>query len=112
VPDEASKPKDNGKIALLTQLASSGDNWVKFGIMVLVGVSGIGNFINTRQTGEAVSRLSKEEAEQIQKEIHTIYQNQVIYTENIRLINEMNRSLYEIKFRLEQREHPISSDSQ
>jgi hypothetical protein len=112
VPDEVSKPKDNGKIALLTQLASSGDNWVKLGIMILVGVSGIGNFINTSQTGEAVSRLSKEEAEQIQKEIHTIYVNQSNYNENVRTLNEMNRALYEIKFRLEQREHPISSDSQ
>jgi hypothetical protein len=112
VPDEASKSRDNGKIALLTQLAASGDNWVKLAIMVLIGISGIGNFINTRQTGYQVSRLSKEEAEQIKKEIHEMHANQDVFLNNARLINEMNRMMYEIKFRLEQREHPISSDSQ
>jgi hypothetical protein len=100
----------NGKVALLTSLAQSGDNWVKFGIMVLIGVSGIGNWVNTKRTGEEVSRFSRTEAEEIKKEIHTIYTNQEGYAENVRLLGELHRMVYELKFRAEQREHPISSD--
>ena len=109
----SSKPPNNNKMAvagLLNTLATSGDNWVKFGIMVLIGVSGIGNFINTKRTGEEVSRFSKAEADEIKAEIHTIYMNQAGYTENVRLLSELHRMVYELKFRTEQKSHPISED--
>jgi hypothetical protein len=51
--NEVSKPKDNGKIALLTQLASSGDNWVKLGIMVMIGLSGFGNWLATWHSSDS-----------------------------------------------------------
>jgi Flp pilus assembly protein TadB len=39
--------KPNGTIALLSRLAHSGNAWVQFGIVILVGLSGLGNWIAT-----------------------------------------------------------------
>src|ERR1700746_1867710 len=44
-------PPQNGKLALLQTLASSGDNWVKLGTLALVALSGIGNFLTTKDQG-------------------------------------------------------------
>jgi hypothetical protein len=69
-------PKPNGgnaKMALLTTLASSGDNWVKLGIMVMVGISGFGNWVATTRTSEDQRNLTKAEATEVRTEIRDIY---------------------------------------
>jgi phage-related tail protein len=63
----------NGKMALLTTLASSGDNWVKLGIMVMVGISGLGNFVATTRTSDDQRNLTKQEANEVRTEIRDIY---------------------------------------
>lgn len=39
--------KRNGALAALTSLAQSGHAWVQFGVIVLIGLSGLGNWIAT-----------------------------------------------------------------
>ena len=39
--------KPNGMIHLLTTLASSGHAWVQFGTLVLIGITGFGNWVAT-----------------------------------------------------------------
>jgi hypothetical protein len=45
-----SAPK-NGVVTLLTSLAASGDKMIQFGILVLVGLSGLGNWMATNNNG-------------------------------------------------------------
>jgi hypothetical protein len=45
-----SAPK-NGLVTLLSSLATSGDKWIQFGILVLVGLSGLGNWVATNNNG-------------------------------------------------------------
>ena len=42
----------NGKLKLLESIASGGDNWIKFGTLLLVAITGGGNFLATTKTGE------------------------------------------------------------
>src|ERR1700745_1999102 len=63
----------NGKMALLTTLASSGDNWVKLGIMVMVGISGLGNWVATTRTSDDQKNLTKQEANEVRNQIRDIY---------------------------------------
>jgi uncharacterized membrane protein (DUF106 family) len=60
-------------MALLTTLASSGDNWVKLGIMVMVGISGLGNWLATNRTSDTQKNLTKQEANEVRGEIRDIY---------------------------------------
>lgn len=43
----------NGVLGLLNTLAASGDNWVKFGTLALVVVTGGGNWLATQKTAES-----------------------------------------------------------
>jgi phage-related tail protein len=70
---EPQASKENGKMALLTTLASSGDNWVKLGIMVMVSISGLGNWVATTRTSDDQRNLTKQEANEVKSEIHDIY---------------------------------------
>ena len=61
---------------LLTTLASSGDNWVKLGTLVLVGLAGLGNLVTTwnssnrnREEIEFSRRVNSEGQERIRKQI-------------------------------------------
>jgi hypothetical protein len=45
-------PKPNGVASLLSTLAHSGDKMIQFGILTLVGLSGLGNFLATRNNGD------------------------------------------------------------
>jgi hypothetical protein len=71
--NEPPAPPNNGKMALLTTLASSGDNWVKLGIMFMVGISGLGNWVATQRTSEDQKNLTKTEANEVRAEIRDIY---------------------------------------
>jgi len=66
-PPPGSKP--NGASQLLTLLAQSGDKWIQFGVLVLVGISGLGNFVATQsaqnQNTAGQDRIRLEVREQI-----------------------------------------------
>jgi len=65
----ASKPQPNGTAQLLTTLAQSGDKWIQFGILCLVGISGFGNWFATQNSGQqnlaGQERIKQEVREQI-----------------------------------------------
>jgi hypothetical protein len=50
-PNSSNPQPKNGRVALLTQLATSGDKMIQFGILVLVGLSGLGNWVATNNNG-------------------------------------------------------------
>ncbi len=60
----------SGITNLLSTLASSGDNWVKMGIMAMIAISGGGNFLATKQTGRATDH----EVNQAVREIHDLHE--------------------------------------
>jgi|SRR6516165_12631460 len=69
------QPK-NGAQKLLATLAQSGDKWVQFGILVLVGLSGFGNWAATwnsgdrnRQEIEISRRVAWEGQERLREEV-------------------------------------------
>ena|SRR5215831_4842479 len=73
-PPPGSKP--NGASQLLTLLAQSGDKWIQFGVLVLVGISGIGNWAATwnssdrnKQEIEMSRRVAWESNERIRQEV-------------------------------------------
>lgn len=57
---------NNKAVNVLTALATSGDTWVKLGTLLLVAISGLGNFVATEQSGSSTRG-------QLEKEIHEIY---------------------------------------
>jgi len=80
----AEEAKKNGVVAVLTQLAHSGHAWVQFGTLILIGLSGFGNWVATwksadrnkdeieisrRATWEASERVRQEVFRQV-SEIH------------------------------------------
>jgi len=78
-PPASKPPQPNGTTQLLATLAQSGDKWIQFGILCLVGLSGLGNFFATQtaqlQNTAGQDRIRVEVREQI-AEMHTwIQQN-------------------------------------
>jgi hypothetical protein len=63
------QPKANGMAALLGNIASGGDNWVKIATLVLVAISGGGNFLATTKSSE----FNSEEIRRGIQEIHDIH---------------------------------------
>jgi hypothetical protein len=59
----------NGKLKLLESIASGGDNWIKFGTLLLVVITGGGNFLATTKTGE----FNAEEIRRGLQEIHDLH---------------------------------------
>jgi hypothetical protein len=66
----------NGISQLLSTLAQSGDKWVQFGILALVGLSGFGNWVATwnsgdrnRQEIEVSRRVAWEGQERLKEEV-------------------------------------------
>jgi hypothetical protein len=63
----------NGLITLLSSLAASGDKAIQFGILVLVGLSGLGNWLATNNNGGATRaelNVAREQAFRNIKELH------------------------------------------
>ncbi len=60
----------NGMVSLLGNLAASGDNWVKMGIMAMIVISGGGNFLQTKQSAKATDH----EVSQALREIHDLHE--------------------------------------
>jgi hypothetical protein len=89
---EPNGPKTNGKLALLNTLASSGDNWVKIGTLVLVAISGGGNFLATTKTSE----YNAEEIRRGLAEIHDLH-------DALQSTLDRQKDMYDIVRRLERR---------
>jgi hypothetical protein len=50
-PSPSNPQPKNGVVTLLSSLAASGDKAIQFGILVLVGLSGLGNWVATNNNG-------------------------------------------------------------
>jgi hypothetical protein len=66
-------PKPNGMAALLTTLASSGDKMIQFGILVLVGLSGLGNWLATNNNANETRTQVNEAREQAFRNIKDLH---------------------------------------
>jgi hypothetical protein len=66
------QPK-NGLVTLLTQLASSGDKAIQFGILALVGLSGLGNWLTTKNDGSETRTQIQAERQQALRELHDLH---------------------------------------
>jgi hypothetical protein len=66
-------PRPNGMSPLLTTLAQSGDKMIQFGILTLVGLSGLGNWLatnnNANETRTQVN-VARDQAYRNIKELH------------------------------------------
>jgi len=65
------QPK-NGMVALLTQLATSGDKMIQFGILVLVGLSGLGNWVATNNNASETRTQVNVAREQAFRDLHEL----------------------------------------
>jgi hypothetical protein len=66
-------PKPNGLSTLLSTLAHSGDKAIQFGILVLVGLSGLGNWLATNNNASetrAQVNVAREQAFRDLREMH------------------------------------------
>jgi hypothetical protein len=66
-------PKPNGLSALLTTLATSGDKMIQFGILVLVGLSGLGNWLATNNNAVETRSQVNEAREQAFRNIKDLH---------------------------------------
>jgi hypothetical protein len=72
-PSPANPEPKNGVVALLTQLASSGDKMIQFGILVLVGLSGLGNWVATNNNASETRtqvNVAREQAFRDLRDLH------------------------------------------
>lgn len=77
----------NGKLALLQTLAQSGDNWVKLGTLVLITLSGLGNFFTTKQNGHA----TRHEVQTVIRQVGEIHATQGQYSQELQKIDDLER---------------------
>jgi hypothetical protein len=75
-PPASQPPQSNGVDKLLMTLAQSGDKWIQFSVLVLVGLSGLGNWAATwnssdrnKQEIEVSRRVAWESNERIRQEV-------------------------------------------
>lgn len=69
MPDDEKPKNGNGKMAVLQTLASSGDNWIKFGTLALIALSGGGNWFATTKSSD----YNHDEIRRATQEIHALY---------------------------------------
>ena len=88
-PENLTPPStpQNGKLAILQTLASSGDSWVKLGTLILVGISGLGNFLTTKETG----RATRAEVDTLLHQVNEIHERQANYLSHADQIPEIER---------------------
>ena len=65
--DNPEGEKKNGKLALLTTIAGSGDNMVKMATLALVLLSGLGNFLVTKQGNSATKETTGATRAEVEK---------------------------------------------
>jgi hypothetical protein len=62
----------NGLLTLLSSLAASGDKMIQFGILVLVGLSGLGNWVATNNNGGETRTQVNVAREQAFRDLHEL----------------------------------------
>jgi hypothetical protein len=67
-----SPQRKNGVVTLLTSLAASGDKAIQFGILVLVGLSGLGNWVATNNNGGETRTQVNVAREQAFRDLHEL----------------------------------------
>src|ERR1700746_4199049 len=71
--EEGTEKKNGNGIALLTTLARSGDKAIQFGILVLVGLSGLGNWLATNNNASETrthGNVAREQAFRDLRDLH------------------------------------------
>jgi hypothetical protein len=69
---ETQPSSKNGLVTLLSSLASSGDKAIQFGILVLVGLSGLGNWLATNNNGGETRNQVNVAREQAFRDLHEL----------------------------------------
>ena len=71
-PSSANPEPKNGVVTLLSSLAASGDKAIQFGILVLVGLSGLGNWVATNNNGGETRTQVNVAREQAFRDLHEL----------------------------------------
>jgi hypothetical protein len=71
-PNPSNPEPRNGVVTLLSSLASSGDKAIQFGILVLVGLSGLGNWVATNNNGGETRTQVNVAREQAFRDLHEL----------------------------------------
>jgi len=67
-------PQDtNGTSKLLSTLAASGDKMIQFGVLVLVGISGLGNWFATQNTGQQNLQGQERIRQEVRQQINDVH---------------------------------------
>jgi hypothetical protein len=69
---ETQPSSKNGLVTLLSSLASSGDKAIQFGILALVGLSGLGNWVATNNNGGETRTQVNVAREQAFRDLHEL----------------------------------------
>jgi hypothetical protein len=72
MPSPGNSAPKNGLLTLLSSLASSGDKAIQFGILVLVGLSGLGNWVATNNNGGETRTQVNVAREQAFRDLHEL----------------------------------------
>jgi hypothetical protein len=67
-----SPERKNGVVTLLSSLAASGDKAIQFGILVLVGLSGLGNWVATNNNASETRTQVNVAREQAFRDLHEL----------------------------------------
>jgi len=94
MPEQEQPQKEDEKTSILSILASSGDNWIKLGTLLLVAITGGGNFLATTKTGE----FNAEEIRRGLIEIHDLHDQLSTMVDRQRRmadqVEDLSRNLY------------------
>jgi hypothetical protein len=71
-PSPSNPAPKNGLVTLLSSLAASGDRAIQFGILVLVGLSGLGNWVATNNNGGETRTQVNVAREQAFRDLHEL----------------------------------------
>lgn len=88
----------NGTGKLLSTLAASGDKAIQFGILVLVGLSGLGNWLSTNQNATQTRgevNVAREQAYKQIRELHDALGD--FQKRQQQMLDDQNRILSEIR---------------
>lgn len=72
-PNGGPEPKNGSPMAALFELAKGGNQYVQLGTVLVVLLSGAGNFLTTYQSGRETQRMSREDREDVLKAISEIH---------------------------------------
>lgn len=83
-------------MAALFELAKGGNQWVQLGTILVVILSGGGNFLTTWQSGRETQRMSREDREDVLKAISEIHDVHKILDTTIERQKDIQRTTNQI----------------